>query len=213
MPKRFIDSSIWEIEWFQMLPPEQKLAFIFMFTKCDSVGVWNPNKSLAEFLIGEKVDWRKFLEEVNGNVKVLPDGKWYMPDFCDFQYGKLTEKCPPHRTYIALLKKHGLYKQRKKPEKKTVEGKKEYQSGVFLKEEEYSKLCDDYGKVAIDSKIEDLSNYIGSQGKQYKDHNKTLRAWLKREGVPRAPRRRICECGYDATNTTMGTCPRCGEAI
>lgn len=54
---------------------------------------------------------------------------------------------------------------------------------VFLLPEEYERLIEDYGQTVVDSKIEDLNNYIGSKGKKYKDHNLTLRAWLKKDGV------------------------------
>lgn len=58
---------------------------------------------------------------------------------------------------------------------------------VFLLPEEYEKLTEDYGQAVVDSKIEDLDNYIGinpaSRAGKYKDHNRTIRAWLKKDGV------------------------------
>ena len=40
----------------------------------------------------------------------MSNGKWWLVDFCEFQYGKLVETNKPHLSYIALLQKHGLYK-------------------------------------------------------------------------------------------------------
>jgi hypothetical protein len=54
---------------------------------------------------------------------------------------------------------------------------------VFLLQTEYDKLITDYGKTTIESKIEDLDNYIGSKGKRYKSHYKTLLQWLKKDGI------------------------------
>ena len=52
---------------------------------------------------------------------------------------------------------------------------------VLLKDDDYKRLIQDYGQAVVDSKIEDLDNYIGSTGRNYKDHNKTLRGWLKKD--------------------------------
>lgn len=59
--------------------------------------------------------------------------------------------------------------------------KNRHLDAVFLTTDEYKRLVDDYTAFVVDSKIEDLDNYIGSTGKKYKDHNKTLRGWLKRD--------------------------------
>ena len=62
--------------------------------------------------------------------------------------------------------------------------KKKHLDNVLLTDEEYNRLIEEYGEPAINSKIEDLDTYISNQGKnKYKDHNKTLRNWLKRDGV------------------------------
>lgn len=54
---------------------------------------------------------------------------------------------------------------------------------VFLTQEQYEKLCEDFGKTTVDDTIEALdewqSNKKPSQHK--KDHNKTLRVWIKKD--------------------------------
>lgn len=108
MSKRFIDTGIWEKPWFMELTPAEKMAVMFIMTKCDNVGVWVPNFKLAAFQIGDDVDWDALVAKCHGNIEVLPDGKWFMVDFCRFQYGELSEDCKPHQSYLALLSKHGL---------------------------------------------------------------------------------------------------------
>ena len=108
--KRFTDTMIWEKEWFMELSPAEKIAWFYIKDKCDNVGVWSPNFKLAKVLIGEDIDWPTFIRKVNGNIEVLNTGKWFMIDFCDFQYGELSESCKPHKSYIDLLKKHRLLK-------------------------------------------------------------------------------------------------------
>lgn len=109
MSKRFIDTDIWEKEWFMRLPIEEKLAFKFICERCSLIGIWSPNYFLAETMIGKKVDWKHLLENCNGNIEELSSGKFWVVNFCFFQYGKLTEDCKPHRKYISLLKEEGLY--------------------------------------------------------------------------------------------------------
>ena len=95
-------------------------------------------------------------------------------------------------------------------------GKEEYAPGVKMSPEEYQRLCDDFGQSVIDSKIEDLSLYLGDKVgmNKYKDHNKTIRRWLKREGIEKRKTgadARVCpNCGRDVSGTNLMTCPRCG---
>ena len=108
--KRFFDTAIWDKPWYRKLPPKNKVAWAYLTAKCDNVGVWVPDFEAAEFFIGETVDWDEFIASTNGNVKVLDSGKWWLTDFVTFQYGTLSDACKPHLSYIALLKKHRLWK-------------------------------------------------------------------------------------------------------
>ena len=93
------------------LSSSEKIAFSYIKDKCDNAGVWIPNFKLAEFLIGEKIDWNNLIEKVNDNIQVLECGKWWISEFCDFQYGNLIEDSPnrAHQSYVNLLKKHNLW--------------------------------------------------------------------------------------------------------
>ena len=117
MKKRFTDINIWDKVWFMELEPPEKCAIMFIKDKCDNVGVWDVNKKLAETYIGSKVDWEKIVESSNGNIQILNNNKWWIPDFCFFQYGVLNEfnfKNKPHQSYVALLKKHSLWQDYRK---------------------------------------------------------------------------------------------------
>jgi len=109
--KRFTDTELWERPWFRKLSPAEKEAFRYIKDKCDNVGVWIPDFETAEFKIGESVDWDTLPDRVNSNIHVLESGKWWIPDFCDFQYGDLSEgsRNNAHISYIKLLKRHGLW--------------------------------------------------------------------------------------------------------
>lgn len=109
MSKRFIDTELWTRDWFMEMPPAYKCAFIYLLTQCDGVGVWKPNFKLANYQIGQDINWEEFRRHVNGNIEVLPNKKWWVKDFIKFQYGHLRENFRLHQTYITLLHKHNLY--------------------------------------------------------------------------------------------------------
>lgn len=62
-------------------------------------------------------------------------------------------------------------------------------NNVELNEEELTKLVDRYGRSAVKQLIDELSSYLKSSGKRYKDHYATLLNWARRKGVVEVPRR------------------------
>jgi hypothetical protein len=56
-------------------------------------------------------------------------------------------------------------------------GKVEYFPSVFLKTVEYDELIKRFGKEGTDRRLNKLSLYIGSKGKQYKSHYFTILNW------------------------------------
>ena len=108
MGKRFTDTDTWKKEWFVNLTPTEKAAWFYLKDSCDGVGVWDINFPLANFILGPGIDWEIFREKCNGNILCMSESKWWLVDFCDFQYGPLSPDCKPHKSYINLLTKHNL---------------------------------------------------------------------------------------------------------
>lgn len=54
---------------------------------------------------------------------------------------------------------------------------------VQLGGQELTKLVDRYGRSATKQLIDELSAYLKSSGKRYKDHYATLLNWARRKGV------------------------------
>jgi len=109
MSKRFRDREIWHRPWYRELKPVDKSAWDFIMDFCDNVGVWIPDFPSAEHYIGGKPDWKGLPDRCNGNILVLESGKWWVKDFCFFQYGTLCEENRAYASYIRLLKVHGLW--------------------------------------------------------------------------------------------------------
>lgn len=111
MSKRFVDTELWQKEWFQDLSLKEKILMKYIFENCDCAGVWNGNFKMASFIIGEKVSIED-LEEINKKkhqFDILNNNNIFVSDFIKFQYGELSEKCKPHTKVISMLKHYGLY--------------------------------------------------------------------------------------------------------
>jgi hypothetical protein len=112
--KRFIETTIWTgNKWFRKLEPKFKLFWFYLISNCDSVGVWEEDLELVSFIIGFEFEHNEVLKIFENRIKVINNGKkWWIADFCKFQYGELSEdnvKNRPHQSYISLLKKHSLW--------------------------------------------------------------------------------------------------------
>ncbi len=99
---------------------------------------------------------------------------------------------------------------------KKEESKDCYAEFVLLTKEEHSKLIDKLGETLTASLIEELNDYVGSKGVQYKSHYHTILAWSRRrlkEDSPAAVKKirlfpiagKVCgECGLPAVYKTSG---------
>jgi hypothetical protein len=107
--KRFTETTRFEDPWYRKLTPAMKLAWEYLYAKCDNAGVIDLDREGAEFHIGATVDWSEFLLLCGPKrIAVLENGKWWLLKFIEFQYGKLSNKSAPHRKVLSLLEQHGL---------------------------------------------------------------------------------------------------------
>lgn len=132
MGKRFISTEIWDNPDIEKLKLEHKVLWIYLFTRCDSAGVFNLSERKITFDLGFNGDLGKGIQTLidSGHIERLENGKLFLPMFIFFQYGTLSPACKPHKSVIDLLHKHGL-------EHKEIKG---YPKGIYtLKEKEKEK--------------------------------------------------------------------------
>ena len=234
MPKRLFDTEIWKKPWFRELNPKYKSAFYYILSDCDYVGVWERDFTVADFRIGSKINWDDFLKKTNGNIVVLPNGKWFIVDYCYFQYGDLKnkKKSTLKTNIISRLIKHDLWdlqnecikegvypsptlalgykekekeKKKEKDKEKEEEKEKEYAPTVSMKKSEYEELCTKFGKRKIDTYIEKISDWQLSNGKRKKSMPATIKNWMRRDaGV---------ESVKDLEIKIPDKCPKCGKTL
>lgn len=110
MAKRLHDTEIWHKEWFCNLTMTQKLLVQYLFDNCDCAGVFEANYKIMQFLIGAVVK-EKDLLAIKQVVK-LPNGKFFLTDFINFQYRVNLEELNPkfsvHKGIIKILEKNGI---------------------------------------------------------------------------------------------------------
>lgn len=107
MAKRFTDTQIWEKEWFMALSPRLKCLWRYLTERCDQSGVWEPNWQLASIYIGEAVS-SDDLSSFGKHIEILETGKIFIPDFINFQYGRISESSPAHNPVFRAIEKNRL---------------------------------------------------------------------------------------------------------
>lgn len=108
MSKRFIDSDLFDDEWFCDLSKDAKLAWIYLITKCDHAGIFDKSYKLAEFQLSIK-SFANALVELGERIVDIGDNKIFIPKFITFQYSNgLNEKVSTHSSVIRQLKKYKL---------------------------------------------------------------------------------------------------------
>uniref|UniRef100_A0A6M3L252 Putative replication protein n=1 Tax=viral metagenome TaxID=1070528 RepID=A0A6M3L252_9ZZZZ len=88
---------------------EYKLFWVYILDKCDHAGIYKHSNILEKCCLSQSVTWEKALEFLGDRVEFVSGNKYFIPNFIDFQYGKLSEDCRPHKMVISKLKKEKLF--------------------------------------------------------------------------------------------------------
>jgi hypothetical protein len=117
MPKRFLDTMIFDEDWFVGLSGPYQLFTLFNFSKCDHAGILKSNKMLFQKLSGFDIDLNDYFKKVNidqQRIIVLENGRWFITGFIQFQYFdkvkdfNLNSNNPLHRSIINILRENNV---------------------------------------------------------------------------------------------------------
>lgn len=138
MSKRFVDTELWNKQWFQELSIKHKILVRYIFENCDCAGVWELNFRLATFIIGEKVtiDDLQSINKTKELIEFIESDKIFIKNFVKFQYGTLSENCKPHKNIIEKLKKYNLYDRVSKGYPKGIDTLEEQEQEQYKKKKE-----------------------------------------------------------------------------
>lgn len=88
MAKRFIDSNLFQKDWFLELESKYQILYIYIFTHCDVAGVFDPNlKTISKLFNQEYIE-----DEILNNLKdqlIKVQDKWLLHKFIKHQYGSV----------------------------------------------------------------------------------------------------------------------------
>lgn len=107
--KRFTETNKWNDPWYRKMSPTAKLLWSYMTDFCNCVGEIHLDLEAASFHIGEKIK-NEHVEELEGRVLLVGDGRYYIPQFIPFQYGELSIDCRAHQPVFKLIASLGLVK-------------------------------------------------------------------------------------------------------
>lgn len=108
MSKRFIDTGLFDDDWFMELSKDAKILWLYFITKCDHAGMIKLNPKLCKVQTDIK-ELETVIKQLSNRLVTVSEHLYFIPKFIDFQYpGFPNSKVRSQISAIAILKKHGL---------------------------------------------------------------------------------------------------------
>lgn len=114
MAKRFIDTGLFEDEWFSEITMEAKIFWVYYLTRCDHAGCMKYNKRLMEFQTGVK-KLETVIKELGNRLVRVNEQLLFCPKFIDFQYpGFPKSKVRQQDSALKILISNGIWNEENK---------------------------------------------------------------------------------------------------
>ena len=108
MAKRLTDSTKWNDNWFNELPADVKLIWLYILDTCDHAGVYKVSMKSIRFYTGTERTETEIIEYLKDRIYIADD-KWFIPKFITFQYKNFfTSKTPAIVSARELLISHKI---------------------------------------------------------------------------------------------------------
>ena len=204
MSKRFIDTGIFDDEWFMDLSKDAKLLWMYFITKCDHAGMIKVNNKLCRIQTDIK-DLPNTYEELGNRIVTVSEGLFFIPKYLEFQYpGFPNSKVRAQISAVEILKKYNLFdgenltltkelpnsyvyvhvndndnkEKRGVGKKEEKEPKVKYAEFVEMLKSEHDSLVMNNGPDITEKAIAILDNYKGSKGVSYKSDYRAILSWV-----------------------------------
>ncbi len=108
MAKRFIDSGLFDDDWFMDLSKEGKILWLYSITKCDHAGILKLNIKLCKVQTGIN-NIETVIKELGNRLVRVNEQLLFVPKFVVYQYPGFPDcKFPAARSAIKTLEKYQL---------------------------------------------------------------------------------------------------------
>lgn len=109
MAKRFIDTGLFDDEWFMNLSQEGKLLYLYFIIKCDHAGILKLNIKLCQVQTDIKsID--TVIKELANRLVTVREGLYFIPKFIEFQYPRFpNSNVKSQSSAVDILIKFGLF--------------------------------------------------------------------------------------------------------
>lgn len=113
MAKRFIDTGLFDDQWFMNLSKDAKLLWIYLITKCDHAGIIEANEKLIEFQTGIE-SFQTVGKELGRRLFFIYENYYFIPKYIEFQYPNFpNSRVRQQESAIKILVKFGLFDEKK----------------------------------------------------------------------------------------------------
>ena len=110
MAKRFIDTGLFDDDWFMELSKDCKLLWLYFITKCDHAGMIKVNEKLCKVQTDIK-DIAGTIKDLGNRIVTVSEHLYFIPKFIEFQYpGFPNSAVRQQHSALEILMKHGLIK-------------------------------------------------------------------------------------------------------
>lgn len=109
MAKRFIDTGLFDDDWFMDLSKDAKILYLYLITKCTHAGLIKLNEKLCKVQTGI-TNLTGAIEDLGNRLVTVKEGFFFMPKFLYFQYPNFpNSKVFQQKTALEELTKLGLF--------------------------------------------------------------------------------------------------------
>lgn len=109
MAKRFIDTEIFNDDWFMELSKDAKLFYIYFITNCDHAGILKLNFKIAELQTGINSIETVLNELSNCLLTLKSNNVFFMPSFIKYQYPDFPKsKVKQQDSALKILLSYGI---------------------------------------------------------------------------------------------------------
>lgn len=108
MSKRFIDTGLFDDEWFMNLTQDGKLLWVYFITKCDHAGILRLNMKLCKVQTDIKnID--TVIKELGNRLVTVSEHLFFIPKFINYQYpGFPNSKVRQQQSAVEILTNYKL---------------------------------------------------------------------------------------------------------